>query len=83
MTKSARDMLALYGILTQPSQPVKYKEEWTRLSIGFGDPTIWNMWESVCPQHEGTAEQMVNILIAPVGALLIFCCRKMSMRRLS
>jgi amidase len=59
MTKSARDLIPLLETLSTEEKHLKYREDWTGLSIGFGDPDIWNLWESVCPQHEGTVEQMV------------------------
>lgn len=58
MAKSARDLLPLMDILTQPALPFEYREDWVGLSIGFADPDIWKMWKSHCRQHPGTAEQM-------------------------
>jgi amidase len=61
MAKSALDILPLLEILLQPSCEFEYRKEWTGLAVGFGDPDVWNMWESTCRQYLGTAEQMVRV----------------------
>lgn len=59
MAKSPGDLISILNIL-MPSKKFENRSNLQGLRIGFGDPDIWRMSESVCPQKEGTFEQMVR-----------------------
>jgi amidase len=68
MGKSAADIELGYQAMVDDSDRPDLKKAlaeinitlgWKGMRLGFGDPKEWSMWESHCPQKEGTAEQMV------------------------
>ena len=60
MAKSARDLLPVVELLLQRPIHFEVHDSFSSLRIGFADPKIWNLANSMCRQHEGTAEQMVR-----------------------
>jgi amidase len=60
MAKSAFDLLPLLDLMLQRPSAFEIHDSFSGLKIGFADPKIWKLWDSFCPQHEGTAEQMVR-----------------------
>jgi amidase len=64
MAKSSADVRTLTEILLQRTFKRDKWGTWEGLSVGFLDPREWKIAETMCPQHEGTAEQMVSRLSA-------------------
>jgi amidase len=60
MAKSAADVRLMAEILLKRSFDSTKFGTWEGLSVGFLDPRAWTLNEEICPQHEGTAEQMVS-----------------------
>ncbi|KAK1243303.1 hypothetical protein MKX07_003931 [Trichoderma sp. CBMAI-0711] len=60
MAKSSADVRTLTEILLQRTFNRDKFGTWEGLSVGFLDPREWKIAETMCPQHEGTAEQMVE-----------------------
>ncbi|KAJ5738943.1 amidase signature enzyme [Penicillium malachiteum] len=69
MAKSAADVRVLSEILL--GRPLNAPElgPWEGLSVGFLDPSTWCMSPELCPQFEGTAEQMIEEYEESVSAL--------------
>lgn len=60
MAKSAADVRLMAEILLKRNFDTTKFGTWEGLSVGFLDPRAWTISEAMCPQHEGTAEQMVR-----------------------
>ncbi|KAJ6789239.1 hypothetical protein PWT90_05083 [Aphanocladium album] len=60
MAKSAADVRALAGLLLQRDLSSSDMGSWKNLSVGVVDPRKWTLDESMCRQHQGTAENMVE-----------------------
>lgn len=60
MAKSAADIRLMAEILLKRTFDSTCFGTWEGLSVGFLDPRAWTISEEMCPQHEGTAEQMVG-----------------------
>ncbi|EGR47116.1 amidase [Trichoderma reesei QM6a] len=69
MAKSSADVRTLTEILLQRTFKRDKWGTWEGLSVGFLDPREWKIAETMCPQHEGTAEQMVEEYEAAVKLL--------------
>lgn len=62
MAKSASDLVNLAQIMLGRAFSPSPSSGWNGLTVGFVDPRIWKMDESMCSQFEGTADQMVRRL---------------------
>ncbi len=60
MAKSPADLVPVMEILLGRPFSSAIQKDWNGLSIGFVDPTAWNLDEAMCRQFEGTAEEMVR-----------------------
>ncbi|KAK6450034.1 amidase [Trichoderma asperellum] len=69
MAKSAADVRLMAEILLKRTFDSTCFGTWEGLSVGFLDPRAWTISEEMCPQHEGTAEQMVEEYEAVVELL--------------
>ncbi|PON20573.1 hypothetical protein TGAM01_v210531 [Trichoderma gamsii] len=69
MAKSAADVRLMAEILLKRTFDTTKLGTWEGLSVGFLDPRAWTINEEMCPQHEGTAEQMVEEYEAVVELL--------------
>ncbi|KAJ5725664.1 amidase signature enzyme, partial [Penicillium malachiteum] len=69
MAKSAVDVRMLSEILLGRQLSSLELGPWEGLSVGFLDPSIWCMSPGLCPQFEGTAEQMIEEYEESVSAL--------------
>ncbi|OAQ96663.1 hypothetical protein LLEC1_01445 [Akanthomyces lecanii] len=69
MAKSAADVRELAGLLLDKSFDSPDMGSWEGLSVGIVDPRLWTMDESMCRQHDGSAENMVEEYEAMVETL--------------
>ncbi|KAL6833448.1 amidase signature enzyme [Trichoderma sp. SZMC 28015] len=60
MAKSTDDLVPVIEILLGRKLPSAGQKDWQGLSVGFADPRVWNLGGSMCRQHEGTAEEMIE-----------------------
>lgn len=60
MAKSAADVRLMAEILLKRTFDSTKFGTFEGLSVGFLDPRAWTINEEMCPQHEGTADQMVR-----------------------
>lgn len=61
MAKSAADVREMMGLLMQKDYGSADWGTWRGLSVGLVDPRLWTMDESMCTQHDGSAENMASI----------------------
>ncbi|OAA74652.1 Amidase signature domain protein [Akanthomyces lecanii RCEF 1005] len=69
MAKSAADVRELAGLLLDKVFDSTDMGSWKGLSVGIVDPRLWTMDESMCRQHDGSAENMVEEYESMVGTL--------------
>ncbi|OQE35354.1 hypothetical protein PENCOP_c013G04170 [Penicillium coprophilum] len=69
MAKSAADVRVLSEILLDRLFTSPQLGSWEGLLVGFLDPKIWSLSPDLCPQFEGTAEQMIEEYKETVSAL--------------
>ncbi|XWW97643.1 hypothetical protein V2A60_005628 [Cordyceps javanica] len=60
MAKSAADVRVLAGLLLGKDFDAPDVGSWEGLPVGIVDPRLWTLDESMCRQHPGTAENMVE-----------------------
>lgn len=60
LAKSTADLVPVTEILLGRKLTSAGQKSWQSLSVGFVDPRVWNLGDSMCRQHEGTAEEMVG-----------------------
>lgn len=60
MAKSAADVRELASLLLGIDFSSPDMGTWKNLSVGIVLPSLWTLDEAMCPQHEGTAENMVR-----------------------
>ncbi|KAK0765614.1 hypothetical protein N5P37_001551 [Trichoderma harzianum] len=60
MAKSTADLVPVTEILLGRKLTSAGQKNWQGLSVGFADPRVWNLGDSMCRQHEGTAEEMIE-----------------------
>ncbi|KAJ2968140.1 hypothetical protein NQ176_g9322 [Zarea fungicola] len=69
MAKSAADVRELASLLLGIDFSSPDMGTWKNLSVGIVLPSLWTLDEAMCPQHEGTAENMVEEYEAMVETL--------------
>ena len=77
MAKSPKDLIPLIETMTKREQVLGDQPDFSNLKIGFADPKVWSLSESMCRQHEGTAEDMVGVSYPLNGPTLTLRCRKL------
>ncbi|KAJ4860480.1 amidase domain-containing protein [Trichoderma breve] len=60
MAKSTHDLVPVTEILLGRKLTSAGQKNWQGLSVGFVDPRVWNLGDSMCRHHEGTAEEMIE-----------------------
>lgn len=68
MAKSAADVRKLAGLLLDKNFDSPETGSWKGLSVGIVGPRLWTLDESMCRQHDGTAENMVRLDDQPRGS---------------
>ncbi|RFU73057.1 amidase [Trichoderma arundinaceum] len=69
LAKSPRDLVPLAELLLGRKLTSAGQKNWEGLSVGFVDPRIWNLGDSMCRQHEGTAQEMIDTYELTVSKL--------------
>lgn len=62
MAKSAADVREMASLLLDRDFSSPDMGTWKDLSVGIVLPTLWTLNETECPQHDGTAENMVSFI---------------------
>lgn len=70
MAKSPYDLVPVTELLLGRRLISAGQADWDSLSVGFVDPRVWNLGDSMCRQHEGTAEEMVSRSYGPFLAFI-------------
>ncbi|KAL6690460.1 amidase signature enzyme [Trichoderma pleuroticola] len=60
MAKSTNDLVPVTELLLGRKLTSAGQKNWQGLSVGFVDPRVWNLGDSMCRHHEGTAEEMIE-----------------------
>ncbi|KAL7939304.1 amidase signature enzyme [Trichoderma chlorosporum] len=69
MAKSPQDLLPITELLLDRKLASADQKNWEGLSVGFVDPRVWNLGDSMCRQHKGTVEEMIETYEMTVSTL--------------
>ncbi|KAH8898126.1 amidase signature enzyme [Thozetella sp. PMI_491] len=69
MAKTTADLVPVVETLLGRALPGVLQKNWDGLSVGFVDPKVWDLHESMCLPKEGTAEEMVEKYEAAVAEI--------------